>query len=64
VPALGPAPRWCSFLEGLTEELEESAAPALYDDYRCAPRPTRAGGRPWQPGRPCGAAPAPRPLSC
>ena len=38
VPELGPAPRWCSFLEGLTEELEESAAPALYDDYRCAPR--------------------------
>lgn len=35
VPALGPAPRWCSFLEGLTEELEESAQPALYDDYRC-----------------------------
>ena len=34
VPSLGPAPRWCSFLEGLTEELEESAAPVLYDDYR------------------------------
>eukprot|EP00882_Tetradesmus_deserticola_P033020 GHRQ01037681.1.p3 GENE.GHRQ01037681.1~~GHRQ01037681.1.p3 ORF type:complete len:106 (+),score=41.44 GHRQ01037681.1:807-1124(+) len=33
VPSLGPAPRWCSFLEGLTEELEE-AAPAVYDDYR------------------------------
>ena len=37
MPALGPAPRWCSFLEGLTEELEESAQPALYDDYRCGP---------------------------
>ena len=35
VPALGPAPRWCSFLEGLTEELEENATPAVYDDYRC-----------------------------
>ncbi len=33
VPALGPAPRWCSFLEGLTEELEEST-PSVYDDYR------------------------------
>lgn len=33
VPSLGPAPRWCSFLEGLTEELEE-AAPTIYDDYR------------------------------
>ena len=36
MPALGPAPRWCSFLEGLTEELEENATPAVYDDYRCA----------------------------
>ncbi len=35
VPALGPAPRWASFLEGLTEELEENASPTLYDDYRC-----------------------------
>ena len=34
VPSLGPAPRWASFLEGLTEELEESS-PTLYDDYRC-----------------------------
>lgn len=33
VPSLGPAPRWASFLEGLTEELEESS-PTLYDDYR------------------------------
>ncbi|CAB1331046.1 unnamed protein product [Coregonus sp. 'balchen'] len=24
IPALGPAPRWCSFLDNLTEELEES----------------------------------------
>ncbi|CAK0744566.1 hypothetical protein CVIRNUC_001558 [Coccomyxa viridis] len=38
VPSLGPAPRWCAFLEGLTEELEESAAPALYDDYRFVTR--------------------------
>ena len=34
IPGLGPAPKWCSFLEGLTEELEETAAPAVYDDYR------------------------------
>lgn len=34
IPSLGPAPAWCSFLEGLTEEMEE-AAPAVYDDYRC-----------------------------
>jgi hypothetical protein len=35
IPSLGPAPRWCAFLEGLTEEMEE-AAPAVYDDYRWA----------------------------
>ena len=34
VPSLGPAPRWCSFLEGLTEELEENVQPTVYDDYR------------------------------
>eukprot|EP00798_Chlamydomonas_sp_ICE-L_P005815 gene5815-6101_t len=33
IPSLGPAPRWCSFLEGLTEELEEQT-PTIYDDYR------------------------------
>lgn len=38
VPALGPAPRWCSFLENLTEELEESANPTVYDDYRFVTR--------------------------
>ena len=25
--ALGPAPRWCSFLDSLTEELEENPVP-------------------------------------
>jgi ribosome biogenesis protein ENP2 len=34
IPSLGPAPRWCSFLESLTEELEESTNPTVYDDYR------------------------------
>ena len=38
VPSLGPAPRWCSFLESLTEELEESANPTVYDDYRFVTR--------------------------
>ncbi|KXZ56503.1 hypothetical protein GPECTOR_1g450 [Gonium pectorale] len=37
VPSLGPAPRWCGHLEGLTEELAE-AAPAVYDDYRFVTR--------------------------
>ena len=31
---LGPAPRWCSFLDNLTEELEESAHETVYDDYK------------------------------
>jgi hypothetical protein len=33
VPSLGPAPRWCSFMENLTEELEEETQAAVYDDY-------------------------------
>eukprot|EP00983_Pelagomonas_calceolata_P027439 861519-Pelagomonas_calceolata.AAC.1 len=36
IPSLGPAPKWCSHLEGLTEEMEE-AAPSVYDDYRWDP---------------------------
>lgn len=42
LPSLGPAPAWCSHLEGLTEELEEAAAPAVYDDYRFVDPPTLA----------------------
>lgn len=36
VPALGPAPRWCSFVENLTEEMEEKApqAASVYDNYK------------------------------
>ena len=34
IPSMGPAPRWCHFLEGLTEELEEQKNTAVYDDYR------------------------------
>ena len=33
-PALGAAPKWCSFLENLTEEMEEQQQETLYDDYR------------------------------
>ena len=33
IPALGPAPKWCSFLDSLTEELEEQAAD-VYEDYK------------------------------
>uniref|UniRef100_S4RD17 Nucleolar protein 10 n=1 Tax=Petromyzon marinus TaxID=7757 RepID=S4RD17_PETMA len=34
VPALGSAPRWCSFLDSLTEELEENPESTVYDDYK------------------------------
>ncbi|KAF3788508.1 Nucleolar protein 10 [Nymphaea thermarum] len=34
IPALGPAPKWCSYLEHLTEELEESEETTIYDNYK------------------------------
>jgi ribosome biogenesis protein ENP2 len=34
VPSIGPAPKWCSYLESITEELEETAQPTVYDDYK------------------------------
>ena len=33
IPSLGPAPRWCSFLDNLTEELEEEK-PGVFEDYK------------------------------
>lgn len=38
IPALGPAPRWCSFLDNLTEELEENPESTVYDDYKFVTR--------------------------
>lgn len=32
--SIGPAPKWCSFLDNLTEELEESNTQTVYDDYK------------------------------
>lgn len=34
VPHLGPAPKWCSFLDNITEELEEKPTDAVYSNYR------------------------------
>lgn len=34
IPSLGPAPRWAAFLDNLTEELEETNAETVYDDYK------------------------------
>lgn len=32
--SLGSAPKWCGFLDALTEELEESNTETVYDDYK------------------------------
>ncbi|KAI9481067.1 MAG: WD40-repeat-containing domain protein [Benjaminiella poitrasii] len=34
VPQLGPAPHWASFLENLTEEMEEAPNRDVYDEYK------------------------------
>ncbi|KAI7901574.1 WD40-repeat-containing domain protein [Cokeromyces recurvatus] len=34
IPQLGPAPRWASFLENLTEEMEEAPNRDIYDEYK------------------------------
>lgn len=31
---MGPAPRWCSFIENLTEELEERQTETIYNEYK------------------------------
>ncbi|CAD6997938.1 unnamed protein product [Ceratitis capitata] len=34
VPSMGPAPRWCSFLDNLTEDIESEVVENMYDDYQ------------------------------
>jgi ribosome biogenesis protein ENP2 len=34
IPALGPAPKWCSFVDTVTEELEEVKKFSVYQDYK------------------------------
>lgn len=34
IPSMGPAPRWCSFLDNLTEEIESEVVENMYDDYQ------------------------------
>ncbi|CAG9797405.1 unnamed protein product [Chironomus riparius] len=34
IPSLGPAPRWCAFLDNLTEEIESEVVQEIYDDYK------------------------------
>lgn len=34
IPSMGPAPKWCSFLDNLTEEIESDVVENIYDDYQ------------------------------
>ncbi|KAH8816196.1 WD40-repeat-containing domain protein [Xylogone sp. PMI_703] len=34
IPQLGPAPKWCSFLDNMVEEMAEEAPTETYDNYK------------------------------
>jgi ribosome biogenesis protein ENP2 len=34
IPSTGPAPKFCSFLENITEELEETKDYNVYEDFK------------------------------
>lgn len=34
IPQLGPAPKWCAFLDNLVEELAEESKPETYENYK------------------------------
>lgn len=34
IPSVGPAPRWCSFLDNITEELEEKPVTSVYENFK------------------------------
>lgn len=34
IPGLGPAPKWCSFLDNMVEEMAEEAKTETYDNYK------------------------------
>jgi ribosome biogenesis protein ENP2 len=38
IPQLGPAPRWCAFLDNLTDEMEENSVQTTYDNYKFVAR--------------------------
>ncbi|GJD08100.1 Nucleolar protein 10 [Galdieria sulphuraria] len=38
IPSLGTAPKWCSFLDNLTEELEEKQQNVVYENYQFVTR--------------------------
>ncbi|KAL5521750.1 ENP2 [Sanghuangporus sanghuang] len=38
IPQLGPAPRWCSFLDNVTEEMEDQTVRNVYEDFKFVER--------------------------
>lgn len=38
IPSMGQAPKWCNYLDNLTEEMEESKTQVMYDDYKFVTR--------------------------
>ncbi|TFK71905.1 hypothetical protein BDN72DRAFT_887452 [Pluteus cervinus] len=38
IPQLGPAPRWASFLENITEEMEDQTGRTTYEDFKFVER--------------------------
>ncbi|KWU47016.1 nucleolar rRNA processing-related protein [Rhodotorula sp. JG-1b] len=38
IPQLGPAPKWCRFLDNMTEEMEDDQETLVYDDYKFVDR--------------------------
>ena len=38
IPQLGPAPRWASFLENITEEVEDQTKRSVYQDFKFVER--------------------------
>ncbi|KAF8311441.1 hypothetical protein DL93DRAFT_2083171 [Clavulina sp. PMI_390] len=38
IPQLGPAPRWCTFLDNITEEMEGDNVRNVYDDFKFVDR--------------------------
>ncbi len=38
ISQLGPAPRWASFLENITEEMEDQTTRSVYEDYKFVER--------------------------
>ncbi len=38
IPQLGPAPKWASFLENITEEMEDQSTRSVYEDFKFVER--------------------------